>query len=278
MTPSRPPRSERPLFGALLLAALMTGGCGDAGPEDAIVWELVWSDEFEGAAGELPDPQKWGFDVGTDWGNQQLEYDTDRAENASLDGNGNLAITARRESFMGQDYTSARITTENKFEPTYGKFEARIQLPVGQGYWPAFWLLGADFETVGWPQTGEIDIMEYRGQEPTIVHGTVHGPGYSAAAGITARLDAAQRLDQDFHVYGVEWEEDIIRWYFDDELFHTVTRTTVSTRGDWVFDHPFYIILNLAIGGSFVGAAPTPDITFPQSMLVDWVRVYEQAR
>jgi beta-glucanase (GH16 family) len=260
------------------LFAVGLGACSDWS-EDLKGWELVWSDEFDGPEGQLPDPRWWNFDVGTDWGNQQLEYDTDRPENASLDGNGNLAITARRESFMGRSYTSARITTAGRFEQAYGKFSARIKLPLGQGYWPAFWLLGSDFETVGWPQSGEIDVMEYRGQEPTVVHGTVHGPGYSAGRGVSARYAIPSgRLDDDFHVYSVEWEEGVIRWYLDDELFHVVTRTTVQGRGDWVFDHPFYIILNVAIGGTFSGGAPTPDVRFPQSMLVDWIRVYEQAR
>ena len=264
----------------LLVVALAfgLGACSDEF-EDLEGWDLVWSDEFEGPQGQLPDARWWNFDVGTDWGNQQLEYDTDRAENASLDGNGNLAITARRETFMGRVYTSARITTAGKFEQAYGKFSARIKLPLGQGFWPAFWLLGSDFRTVGWPQSGEIDVMEYRGQEPTVVHGTVHGPGYSGGRGVTARYAIPSgRLDDEFHVYSVEWEDGVVRWYLDGELFHVVTRTMIEGRGDWVFDHPFFIILNVAIGGTFSGGAPTSDVQFPQSMLVDWVRVYEQAR
>ena len=129
---------------------------------------IIWQDEFEGPAGQLPDPAKWVFDVGTDWGNLQLEFDTDRAENVSLDGGGNLAIVARREDFGGQEYTSGRIKTKGLFEQTYGRFEARIKLPVGQGIWPAFWMLGADIDDVHWPQCGEIDIMEYLGQEPRV--------------------------------------------------------------------------------------------------------------
>ena len=146
-------------------------------------WQLVWEDEFEGPAGQSPDDSKWKFDIGTDWGNAQLEYDTDRPENASLDGEGNLAITARRESFGGQPFTSARMTTQGLFNQAYGRFEARIKMPWGPGIWPAFWLLGSNIDQVGWPQCGEIDIMEYRGQEPNIIHGTVHGPGYSGGGG-----------------------------------------------------------------------------------------------
>jgi beta-glucanase (GH16 family) len=263
----------RHLVALLILPIAFTAACGesDAPP----VWNLVWADEFEGPAGQLPDPARWGFDVGTGWGNQQLEWDTDRPENASLDGNGNLAITAREELFMGQPYTSARITTAGKLEQAYGKFEARIRLPVGQGYWPAFWLLGADIETVGWPGTGEIDVMEYRGQEPNVLLGSVHGPGYSGGESITSRYELLDgRFDTGFHVFGIEWEPDEIRWYVDGQVYHRVTQATVRKRGEWVFDHPFYIILNVAIGGTFVGP-PNADTRFPQSMLVDWVRVYE---
>lgn len=255
-----------------LALACLALGCGG---NDVVLdqWTLVWQDEFEGPAGQLPDPQKWQFDVGTDWGNAQLEYDTDRAENASLDGDGNLAITAREESYLGQPYTSARITTSGLFEPTLGKFEARIKLPRGPGIWPAFWLLGADIDVVGWPQTGEIDILEYRGQEPNILLGTLHGPGYSAANGITRRYQLPSgRFDEDFHVFGVEWKRDSIEWFLDGELYHDVTRAEVP--GEWVFDHPFYLILNVAVGGGFVGP-PNTGTVFPQTMLVDWVRVYE---
>jgi beta-glucanase (GH16 family) len=253
---------------------MVSTGCSDDAP--AATWIPLWEDEFEGPAGQSPDPSKWQFDIGTDWGNAQLEFDTDRPENASLDGSGNLAITAREESYQGRAYTSARMTTEDRFEPTYGRFEARIKLPTGQGIWPAFWLLGADLDTVGWPQTGEIDVMEYRGQEPRVVHGTLHGPGYSAAQGITRQLtlDGA-RFDQDFHTFAVEWEENQIRWFMDDSLYHAVDRADVP--GEWVFDHPFYLILNVAVGGTWVGP-PNASTTFPQTMLVDWVRVYRRAQ
>ena len=263
---------------ALTLAAtaLFILGCGSdsaSGPSDAD-WRLVWEDDFEGPAGQLPDPANWRFDVGTDWGNAQLEYDTDRAENVSLDGAGNLAITAREEAYMGQDYTSGRITTKDLFELQNGRFEARIRLPRGQGIWPAFWMLGADFDEVGWPTCGEIDVMEYRGQEPSVVHGSLHGPGYSAGQAITRRFYLTDStFDADFHVFAVEWRGNSIDWYIDGEFFQTVTSDDVP--GEWVFDHPFYMILNVAVGGTFVGP-PDATTTFPQTMLVDWVRVYEQ--
>jgi len=258
----------------ILLVVFLTMNCDSNPAESEIILELVWQDEFEGPAGQLPDPAKWGYDIGTDWGNAQLEYDTDRPENVSLDGDGNLAITAREESYMGQSYTSARIVTRDKFEPTYGRIEARIKLPTGQGIWPAFWMLGNDIETVGWPQCGEIDIMEYRGQEPQIIHGSLHGPGYFGAEALTSRFYLENgRFDTDFHVFAVEWRAGEIRWYVDDIRYFTIYPSQVS--GEWVFDHPFYIILNVAVGGYFVGP-PNSTTVFPQTMLIDYVKVYRE--
>lgn len=254
---------------ALSLLALMLTGCGEGEP----VWTLTWEDEFDGPAGQLPAPDRWQFDVGTGWGNDQLEYDTDRAQNVSLDGNGNLAITARRESYEGQPYTSGRIKTQGLFQQREGRFEARIRLPSGRGIWPAFWMLGSNFPTVGWPLCGEIDIMEYRGQEPTVVHGSVHGPEYSGGNALTGRYDLmGARFDTEFHVFTVEWRADTITWYVDGEGYHRVRRGDVP--GPWVFDQPFFLLLNVAVGGTFVGP-PDGTTSFPQTMLVDWVRVYE---
>lgn len=255
-------------------ALLALGSCSSA-PTAPDPWTLVWSDEFDGAAGALPNRANWGFDVGTNWGNQQLEFDTDRAANASLDGNGHLLITARRETYQGSAFTSARITTQGKQLVQYGKIEARMQLPRGRGMWPAFWLLGANFPQVGWPASGEIDVMEYKGQEPGTVHATVHGPGYSGGGGITkAHSPAATRFDNSFHVFTVEWSATQIDFFVDGTFHHRVTRDDVP--GPWVFDHPFYIILNVAVGGNYVGA-PDQFTPFPQSMVVDWVRVYRRA-
>jgi len=241
-------------------------------PENFLL--LVWQDEFSGPAGQLPDSSKWGYDIGTDWGNAQLEYDTDRPSNVSLDGNGNLAIVARKESYNGREYTSARIVTRDRFEPTYGRIEARIKLPTGQGIWPAFWMLGSNFEEVSWPQCGEIDIMEYRGQEPKIIHGSLHGPGYSGGEALTRRFYLQNgRFDDDFHIFAVEWKADVIRWYIDDINYFTIYPSHVD--GEWVFDHPFYIILNVAVGGYFIGP-PDETTIFPQTMLIDYVRVYKE--
>ncbi len=260
------------LFTVLLVLVTMTG-CTE-NEEEPVEYELTWRDEFDGPAGRLPDPGKWRFDTGTDWGNTQLEYDTDRAENVYLDGEGNLAITARREEFAGQGFTSGRIKTKDLFEQTRGRFEARIKLPLGQGIWPAFWLLGANIDQVGWPACGEIDIMEYRGQEPRTLHGSLHGPGHFGGSAITGKHVLAQEgFNLGFHVFAVEWDESSITWLVDDHAYHTATPTDLPPGSTWVYDHPFFMILNVAVGGGWVGA-PDQNTVFPQTMLVDYVRVY----
>jgi beta-glucanase (GH16 family) len=256
---------------AILVSFVGLGGCSQ---DDAREVELVWQDEFNGPQGQSPDPALWRFDIGTDWGNAQLEYDTDRPENVSLDGEGHLAITAREESYRGRDYTSGRINTYQLFAQKRGRFEARIKLPIGQGIWPAFWLLGADFETTGWPNCGEIDIMEYRGQEPSIVHGSLHGPGYSGGSAITGHYELdGEGFNEDFHVFAVEWDSGRISWLIDGASYQTFTPDDLPEGASWVFEDPFFIILNVAVGGHFVGP-PDESTSFPQTMLVDWVRVY----
>ena len=241
-----------------------------------INWKLVWQDEFSGAAGQSPDPSRWGFDVGTDWGNGQLEYDTARPVNVSLDGAGNLAITARLESYLGRTYTSGRINTRGRFEQAGGRFEARMRLPRGQGMWPAFWLLGSNLATVPWPGCGEIDIMEFRGQEPSLVHGSLHGPGYSGGSAVTQSYAVpGAPLDAGFHLYAVEWSSSTITWFVDGGVFATATTSNLPGGAPWVFSHPFFIILDLAVGGGFVGP-PDANTTFPQQLLVDYVRVYRR--
>ncbi len=260
------------LLFALLLA--LTGCRSGATDPVPLEWTLAWQDEFEGAAGQSPDPARWRFDIGTDWGNQQLEYDTARPQNASLDGAGNLAIIAREENYLESEYTSARINTRGLFEQARGRFEARIKLPIGQGIWPAFWALGNDFGTVGWPTCGEIDIMEYRGQEPNVILGTIHGPGYSGGNSVGTRYTLpGANFNDDFHVFAVEWSESRITWFVDDVVYRVLTPADLPAGGRWVFDHPFFMILNVAVGGNFVGP-PDESTVFPQTMLVDWVRVY----
>lgn len=234
---------------------------------------LVMEEEFEGS--EL-NSEMWSYNIGTGtngWGNNELQYYTDRTENVSVE-DGMLKITALQESYEGSSYTSGRILTQGLYEQTYGRIEARIQLPWGQGLWPAFWMLGSDIDTVGWPQCGEIDIMEYRGQAPTSISGTLHGPGYSGGESIGKSYELENdRFDTGFHVFGVEWGPNYVNFYVDDVLYNQITPSDLDGE-EWVFDQPFFIILNLAVGGDFVGS-PNDDTVFPQTMLVDYIRVYE---
>jgi len=226
------------------------------------------------------DLSKWNFETGTGnngWGNGEFQYYTDRTENASLDGDGNLVITARKESFNGSNYTSARITTQNKLEITYGRVEARIKTPFGQGLWPAFWLLGIPMQGQIWPEIGEIDVMELRGQLPAEIASSLHGPGYSAGNSISKKYQLANgRFDTEFHVFAVEWFEDKINFFVDDLLYHVIDKVDIEDRGDeWVYNDPFFLILNVAVGGGYVG--PPNDFTrFPQMMTIDYVRVYSE--
>jgi len=264
-------------LGILCVLIFLGATMGIAGVDETSSLRLLWHDEFDGPAGQLPDSQRWQFDIGTDWGNLQLEFDTDRPSNVSLDGQGNLAIVARQEEFEGQRYTAGRIKTKDLFEPTHGRIEARIHLPVGQGIWPAFWMLGANLDQVGWPQCGEIDIMEYRGHEPHVLHGTIHGPGYAGddALGNKTILEEGG-FHLGFHVFAIEWRENSIEWFLDGELYHQVRAEDLPPDTEWVYDAPFFLLLNIAVGGRWPGS-PDEHTKFPQTMLIDWVRVYELA-
>lgn len=244
-------------------------------------WTLTWGDEFDQLDGSAPDPAKWKIETGGNgWGNKELEYYTGRPQNLHVR-NGNLEMIALKETYTGADgvtrnYTSARLKTLGKFDQAYGRFEARIKIPYAQGIWPAFWMLGNDIEKIGWPGCGEIDIMENIGREPAIVHGTVHGPGYSGGKGIGAPYSLASgRFADDYHVFAAEWEPNQIRFYVDDHLYATRTPGDLPAGTKWVYDHPFFVILDLAIGGGWPGN-PDETTTFPQTMLVDYVRVYEK--
>ncbi|MGQ0713763.1 MAG: glycoside hydrolase family 16 protein [Gemmatimonadaceae bacterium] len=254
---------------------------GGGGPTPE--WTLAWSDEFDGPAGAPVDATKWVAETGGHgWGNQERQYYTAGADNAALDGAGHLVITARAEPadtpyrcwYGACRYTSARLKTKGVYERTYGRFEARIRVPRGQGIWPAFWMLGSNIDTVGWPQCGEIDVMENIGREPNVVHGTVHGPGYSGGSGIggSYTLGSAAFAD-DFHVFAVEWMAREIRWFVDGKLYRRTTPAELPSGADWVFDHPFFLLLNVAVGGAWPGD-PDFSTVFPQQMLVDYVRVY----
>jgi beta-glucanase (GH16 family) len=244
-------------------------------------WKLVWNDEFNGGNGSAPDKAKWVIETGGNgFGNNELEYYTNRVDNVQVQ-DGKLVITAKREGYSDSEgvfraFTSARIKTQGKFAQRYGRFEARIQIPRGQGIWPAFWLLGDDIGTTGWPACGEIDIMENIGKEPDIVHATIHGPGYSGDKGPTSpyNLTDGKAFADGYHVYAAEWEPKAIRFYVDDHLYSTRTPADLPAGTKWVFDHPFFMILNVAVGGDWPGA-PDVHTKFPQTMLVDYVRVYE---
>jgi len=277
---------QRPFLFAMILAgmwvvsaAAQTSDSQAAGPE----WKLVWSDEFNGSNGSTVDSSKWVSETGGGgWGNNELEYYTNRIQNAWQQ-DGNLLIKVLQEKYKGADgvsrnFTSARLKTLGKFSQTYGRFEARMKIPRGQGIWPAFWMLGNDIEKPGWPDCGEIDIMENIGKEPALVHGTIHGPGYSGAGGIGSSfaLPGNSTFADDFHLYAVEWEPKAIRFYVDDHLYATRTPADLPKGTKWVYDHPFFLLLNVAVGGDWPGN-PDASSVFPQTMLVDYVRVYQAA-
>jgi len=236
-------------------------------------WKIIWQDEFDGTVLDL---KNWTFDIGGNgWGNQELEAYTDRPENVRVE-DGTLVIEAREEPEMmaGRDYSSARIKTRGLHAWQYGRIEARIKLPYGKGIWPAFWMLGDNLYQKGWPTAGEIDIMEFIGREPDHIYATVHAPGYSGGNGVGSSVTtSAETLRNDFHVYAIEWEENEIRWYFDDQQYFKITPDDVPDQ--WIFDHPFFITLNLAVGGGWPGY-PDDTTEFPQFLYVDYVRVYQK--
>jgi beta-glucanase (GH16 family) len=279
---------KQALTAATLICALaLVPGMSDArersapAARGASAGHLVWSDEFNGPAGSSPDPSKWTFDVGGGgWGNKELEYYTPRPTNASLDGHGHLAIVARRETYSGQGvtraYTSARLKTQGVFSTTYGRIEASIKIPAGRGLWPAFWAVGEDIETLGWPASGEIDVMESLGDGFTL-YGSLHGPerGDPRGYGMTISHRSAVSLASGFHTYGVTWNASEITFTFDGVSYATRTPAELAAGQHWAFNKPFFLILNLAVGGDWPGA-PAASTQFPATMLVDWVRVYSR--
>ncbi len=278
---------------SLIIWSLLLGwgliGCGAVGVETEVStpavaptptpewiregWELVWQDEF---SGETIDEAYWTHEVGGHgWGNGEAQHYSAEPKNSYVEG-GYLIIQALQENVHGKRFSSARLITKEKVEAHYGRIEARIQIPYGQGIWPAFWMLGNDMDKVGWPYAGEIDIMENVGHEPSIIHGTLHGPLYSGADGVggSKRLPSKARYADDFHIFAIEWEEEEIRWYMDDQMYWKLTPAAVP--GDWVYDHPFYLLINVAVGGQWPGY-PDDTTSFPQMMKVDYVRIYERA-
>jgi beta-glucanase (GH16 family) len=243
-------------------------------------WKLTWSDEFNGADGTAVDPTKWKHEVGgTGWGNNELEYYTDGTQNAVVQG-GNLVITATKQgaaqyhcSYGTCQYTSARLTTQGLFTQQYGRFEARAQMPTGKGLWPAIWMLGDNISTVSWPTCGEIDFMETIGTDISTNHGSLHMPKSYGPSG-TFKLASGTFADA-FHTFAIEWEPGTVRFYVDDQLYETRTQAMVAAGDTWEFEHPFFLLINVAVGGQWPGS-PDSTTTFPQTLKVDWVRVYQK--
>jgi beta-glucanase (GH16 family) len=243
----------------------------------------VWSDDFNAVDGSAVDSSKWRHDTGGNgWGNQELEYYSDDPQNSEQRA-GNLIVTAKRDSssslscwYGACQFSSARLLTAGKFSAAYGRVEARIKIPAGKGVWPAFWMLGDNIGSVNWPNCGEIDIMEAIGSEPATLHGSLHGPGYSGGAPLTAtiQLPNGAKLSDDFHTYAVEWAPNSVKFYLDTILYQTRTPADIPAGTGWVFNHPFFMILNVAVGGPWPGS-PEPGTPFPVQMLVDYVHVYK---
>ena len=270
-------------------AAASTTSPPDTTTTPKITYTQVWSDEFDGAAGSSVDPAKWSFDLGDGctagicgWGNNEKEYYTNASDNVSLDGQGHLAIVARpavlnTTCYYGPcKYTSAKITTRGKMNAAPGRVEARIKIPSGQGLWPAFWMLGNDFASVGWPASGELDIMENKGSAPNTSSSAIHGPGYSGNTPFAhANVIGPGTLADNYHLYAVEWDAAGANFYVDGTPHYAVYRSDIQRYGASILDKPYFIILNLAVGGNFDGD-PQSNAIFPATMLVDWVRVYSK--
>ncbi|MET8169503.1 family 16 glycosylhydrolase [Streptomyces sp. NPDC005329] len=290
MASPRPRRLLLSLASLLVLASLSTGPALGVSPSAAEpsasavaaprAAGVTFSEEFDGAAGSAVDGSRWQVETGDNVNNHERQYYTAGNRNAALDGQGHLVITARRENpgnyqcWYGRcEYTSARLNTSGRFTTTYGRVEARMKVPRGQGMWPAFWMLGNDIGQVGWPASGEIDVMENVGFEPATVHGTLHGPGYSGSAGIGAgyTLPGGQAFADAFHTFAVDWSPNAITWSVDGTVYQRRTPADLGGR-QWVFDKPFFLILNLAVGGYWPGD-PDGSTAFPQQLLVDYVRV-----
>ena len=239
--------------------------------------ELVWSDEFDG---DTINPENWTYDIGGwGWGNGESQYYTDRPENARIE-NGVLVIELREEEYENRFFTSARLLTRDLQEFQYGRIEARLKVPAGAGTWPAFWMLGSGFEQDSpdpqfqWPNVGEIDIMEYTGKEPDLILGTVHGPGYAGAGGKSKWFRQDFDIADDWHTFAIDWNEERIQWFFDGEMYFELKPENIGRR-EWVFDKPFFLILNLAHGGT-LGGFIDPDLEYPIQYLADYVRVYQR--
>jgi len=272
------------LYMVVLLASSCSKKSGDSGggvytpqPPTDKNWQFettpVWADEFDNTG--LPNTAKWGYDLGgSGWGNNELQNYTNLLDNAKVE-NGNLVITAKKESSGGMNYSSARLVSRNKGDFLYGRVEVRAQLPSGRGTWPAIWMLPTDWAYGNWPKSGEIDIMEHVGYDPNRVHFSVHTESYNHSIGTqktsTQTIPTAMT---EFHKYRVDWTPYAVRGYFDDQLVFTFVNEGKG-YASWPFDKRFHLLLNLAIGGNWGGAQGVDDAIFPKAMLIDYVRVYK---
>ncbi len=240
-------------------------------------YKLTWSDEFNYKG--LPDSTKWNYNVGGHgWGNNELQYYTaSDTLNAKVE-NGFLKIVARKQSIENRQYTSARLLTKNKAEFEYGKFEIRAKLPAGRGTWPAIWMLGKNIDEVPWPACGEIDIMEHVGYDKDSIHGTIHTQAYNHIKGTQKgkSIFISNPYDQ-FHIYSIEWTPEKIDFLVDGVVYNHITNEHLSTN-EWPFDQPFFLILNLAIGGGWGGKMGVDENVFPATMEVDYVRVFKSPK
>jgi beta-glucanase (GH16 family) len=272
-------RRSRFFIAAAAVVVALSGGLTVASRSDHADAATVWNDDFNGAAGTGVDSSKWSFDTGGGgWGNQELEYYTSGTSNVAMDGQGHLVITARKGSGGHNDcwngtcqFTSGRIQTAGKFTQQYGHIEARIQVPNGSGLWPAFWMLGGG----NWPTDGEIDIMEVVGRDPNRLYGTLHGPGYSGGSSLGGQLVSGSPWYAAFHNYAVDWSANQIVWTVDgQEYFRATPASLQAAKGNvsWVYNHAFFIILNLAVGGNF-GQGNPAGLPAESKMLVDYVHV-----
>jgi beta-glucanase (GH16 family) len=243
-------------------------------------WTLVWADEFDLPDGSPLNPEYWNYSIGTGnngWGNNEWQFYTDRIENAFIE-DGKLVVQAIEEQYQGAEYTSARVNTMGKADFTFGRFEARAKLPNTQGIWPAIWMMPTLSKYGDWPLSGEIDIVEMIGRDPALVHGTIHYGNPKGDQTDSYFLPTLETFDQDFHVFALEWEPGEFRWYVDGEMYHKTTQWYTSDPDapqGAPFDQSFYWILNVAVGGNWPGY-PDESSEFPQRMMVDYIRVYQE--
>lgn len=273
---------KKVVLAQVLLALLSIGFKGpevvvsDDAAGTRLARKLVWSDEFSKTG--LPDSTRWAYEVGGNgWGNNELQYYTaKRLENARVE-EGKLIIEARREAYEGKNYTSARLLTKGKSTWTYGRMEAMLKLPAGRGTWPAFWMLGTTITSVGWPRCGEIDIMEHVGFNEGVVHGTIHTEAYNHGKHTQKGQQVSVKdATTAFHLYAVEWTADRIDFFVDNQQYYSVEKSVLGSEvAQWPFEQPFYLILNVAVGGGWGGQKGVDENIWPQRMEVDYVRVYQ---